>query len=720
MRQLKVEISILALLSLVCIVSFALDMTDEHFNMAREFLNTEQYMEAAEEFKAVVKLESDGSTVGQNAKYWVGQCYFRMGQFDEALSIFDKIIKEYPDSAIVPVTQLMIIRVQREKENEKLRAKRVAASDKKVIIDSKTGVKYIRINSLTDDGKYITGLGSLSPNGKFRILGKRVIPMDGSGEFDLVNIPASRGVWSPDGKKVAFHSEGAIWIIPVYLKTGRPTGVAKKVFDGDYWFDPYFSWSPDSERIVFERRDEEIVSDIWILSVKDGTLTKITDDPIWEGRPVWSSDGKTIVYNKGDDEIWLVSDEGEIPRKIIDYGRPVSWSPDSKWLFYTVRRKPWLFCIDDESSFNITPPNEVGEYLAWSPDGQKIIFLCSPYDWVSSLKVVSASGGPSFELGRGLKLWPYVHFWSPDSKMIITEGEGDSTFWIIPLAGGDAFPLELDVSVIGKPHPRSLSLNRNKLLFAVRQSKKTEELWMVPISLKDARTKGSAVIVFSGLSRPTLGGAWAPDAAKYAVIHKGDIWIASAEGSKPVQITKTPEDEAWPAWSPDGKMIAYTLHLAGKEILQVISVSGGEVTKISDTLDNRQYVWSPDGKELAIVSEDLIFAIPLAGGKNRQILDLRDLNLDDAWGLCWSPDRQHLAFISVKEKDKFDHRIFVVHTEGGEVTELAVDDHGEIWWLYWSPDGKWLSYHSDGDIKARPEEVFWEVNIDELVGKSSD
>ena len=128
MKQAKAATCILVMLCLVWTISAApvcraahstggSETTDEHFDRARGLLNAGRYEEAAKEFEVVVKLTPDGSKVGQNARYWVGQSYFRMGQFDKALSTFEKLIEDHPGSAIVPVAQLMVERVQRYRKD---------------------------------------------------------------------------------------------------------------------------------------------------------------------------------------------------------------------------------------------------------------------------------------------------------------------------------------------------------------------------------------------------------------------------------------------------------------------------------------------------------------------------------------------------------------------------------------------------------------------------
>ncbi len=57
----------------------------------------------------------------------------------------------------------------------------------------------------------------------------------------------------------------------------------------------------------------------------------------------------------------------------------------------------------------------------------------------------------------------------------------------------------------------------------------------------------------------------------------------------------------------------------------------------------------------------------------------------------------------------------MVSEKGDKVIELAADDDNWKDWLYPSPDGKWISYDSEGSVKVRSESSIWEVNVEELV-----
>jgi Tol biopolymer transport system component len=130
------------------------------------------------------------------------------------------------------------------------------------------------------------------------------------------------------------------------------------------------------------------------------------------------------------------------------------------------------------------------------------------------------------------------------------------------------------------------------------------------------------------------------------------------------------------------------------------------------TADKEGFDWSPDGKELAVISDGKILVIPISGGKTREIFDLEEFGIKRVISLSWLPDGKHFAFIGEKEKEC---RVFLVSAKGEKVIELAADDNNWKDWLYPSPDGKWISYDSEGDVKVRSEGSIWEVEVEELV-----
>jgi Tol biopolymer transport system component len=694
-------------------------LADQHFKKAIDLLKQTQYQDAIAEYEKVISLLPD-SEIGLDARYWIGQSYFQMGKHDEALSIFKKLIQEYPGSAIAPVTQLMIARVEKDKEISKASARRDASVDKKTIVDPKTGATYKRIAVLTgkkDVVDYPLGHLILSPNGKFLLFDTLVIPLRSGEPFELTDMPVGYCAWSPDGKKIVFTSRNAIWMIPVSPETARPTSPPKKLLD----YDAPARWSPDSEKISFSRRDEGDDGGIWTLSIKDGTLHQVLNDTIWGNPPIWSPDGKSFVYTRVNREMCIVPAEGGNPRKIVDYGIPISFSFNGKWLFFRQGIRSRLLRLADEHVFEIIPTNGTGAFLAWSPDGKKMINYSSSYDYTCILKVVSTTGGPSFQLGRNLILWPYQHFWTPDSKMIITHGgESYDMFWMIPLEGGEAKPLDIRVQLSGKLVPRSLTRDCKRILL-VDEHKVEEDLFVASVSLKDGQTISDAVLAFEKRDILPVGYGrrdeweWSPDGKKLALVHEGDIWIKPIDKGEPVKITNSPAYETFPVWSPDNKMIAFTVRYneegGDEQSLHIISVSGGKADKILDRAGKELFAWSPDGKELAFIKDGKLSVISIKSGKVREIVDFFNEGFSDWFTcLCWLPDGKHFAFVG-----EGGNKIFLVSAEEGKVIELAADDEGGKNWLYPSPDGKWLSFGSEGFVKTRSQATIWEVEVEDLI-----
>ncbi len=92
---------------------------EQHFEKANELRKLADYDAAITEYEKAIGL-SPKSKIAQNAQYWIGQSYFGAGQFDAALSAFQKLLDEYPASKTIPTTKLMVKQVQRAKKTKSL------------------------------------------------------------------------------------------------------------------------------------------------------------------------------------------------------------------------------------------------------------------------------------------------------------------------------------------------------------------------------------------------------------------------------------------------------------------------------------------------------------------------------------------------------------------------------------------------------------------------
>ena len=92
---------------------------EQHFEKAKELRKAADYDDAITEYQKVMSL-SPKSKIAQDAQYWIGQSYFEARQFDTALTTFQELINEFPDSMVVSTTKQMIERVQQAKKNKSL------------------------------------------------------------------------------------------------------------------------------------------------------------------------------------------------------------------------------------------------------------------------------------------------------------------------------------------------------------------------------------------------------------------------------------------------------------------------------------------------------------------------------------------------------------------------------------------------------------------------
>jgi Tol biopolymer transport system component/tetratricopeptide (TPR) repeat protein len=688
-----------------------------HMRKGNELFRSWDYESAIQEYNDAIKLVPN-TVLAQNAEYCIGQSLFKNERYYAALATFERIVENFPKSPIIPVTELMISQVKYVMNNSNNTEMKKNNSDNNTIVDRETGISYTKIKTFVGKNDWITyatGGFNMSPDGRFIVLENKVVPTDGSDPFALVDMKAWRAVYAPDMKKAAFFADSAIWIIPVSTETGHSIGPPQKLIEGKYKFQSPVSWSPDGDKIVFLRKDEKITNEIWTIAVSNGKLTRICKG---EGSPVWSPDGKTIVFGKNGDT-WVINTKSKEKKMLYKRGSRPQWSSDSKWLYYSKWENSNFYSFENEKNYKFVRPKQVGNFASFTADGKRILFFKPSYNDNWRLKVVSALGGPSFIPASSEPV--YGSQWVADSRRILVQGEdsnGDVLFKIIPLSGGNTVEINIDANIKGKPFPFIASPDLTKIAFSVEREDGKGDLYIIPFSMQKAKTTGPARLIFKGWS----GGAynvtfsWSPDGSKIALIHEDDLWIVPLTGGTPVQITNTPESERWIDWSPDGKKISYLTQSKQTRILHIVSGAGGDSRIVYS--DCHSAHWSPNSKNLAILSSDEMLILSLDGKKLETIAKLKNLGWDDYSGPRYSTDGMNLAFVGYNDDDK--SLIFIYSFESKQITRLAEDNLNDFKYsLRWSPDGKWISYLTEEDVKVRPEGSLWEADFNEVINKVS-
>jgi len=132
-------------------------------------------------------------------------------------------------------------------------------------------------------------------------------------------------------------------------------------------------------------------------------------------------------------------------------------------------------------------------------------------------------------------------------------------------------------------------------------------------------------------------------------VYGGDIWIMPKEGGTALQLTRSPGEESWPKFSPDGKELAFTASYHGNQDVYVLPVTGGVPTRVTyNSFGDRLVDWHPGGEQLLIASKresgrqsfSQFYLVDKEGGlPQKQKIPYGEL-------ASYSPDGKFLAYIT--------------------------------------------------------------------------
>lgn len=393
----------------------------------------------------------------------------------------------------------------------------------------------------------ITGVGSIlaGEGPMWSADGARVLYLSGRGgaalwsvareggapALEARDVPAQLARLAPGGTRVAYLSDRSgnpeIWIQE--LGTGA---AARRLTDLGARINA-LSWSPDGRAIAFSAlRYGQF--DLWTVEVASGRVTRVTSDPRYETYPVWTPDGRRLVYVRSDDrwadhDVMVVPAGGGTPRLVasdrdlFDYGTigtrarfgyPVL-SPDGRQVLFPSHRSGWINYWMASLDGAGTPRPLAAEPAdqsdaTWSPDGRQVAFV-SNRNGTHRVQVVAAAGGapaPVAGTDPGVAGSPA---WSPDGR------------WLAYTQATPTRPQDLHVVPASGGAPRRLTTSIER---AVEATLLTPEKVSYP-------SDGFTIPAY--LYRPPAGAPGGPRHPGVLLIHGGptgqysDGWLAQAQ-----------------------------------------------------------------------------------------------------------------------------------------------------------------------------------------------
>ena len=216
--------------------------------------------------------------------------------------------------------------------------------------------------------------------------------------------------------------------------------------------------------------------------------------------------------------------------------------------------------------------------------------------------------------------------WLPDgSEFVFGSGTlGNLRLWRIAVSNG-AIPKRINLDASNASEP-AISRLGNRLAFAT--AKWDLNIWR--IDLKGPGQKPGVPFRFISSTQLEYYPAFSPDGRRIAFVSQrsgtDEIWICDSDGSKTLQLTSFGGSEIYgPSWSPDSQNIAFTGVLKGmKDDIYSISVNGGAARRLTThAAEDKWPYWSHDGKWIYFSStrsgREEIWKMPSSGGEAVQI-----------------------------------------------------------------------------------------------------
>ncbi|HCM59417.1 MAG TPA: peptidase S41 [Bacteroidales bacterium] len=378
--------------------------------------------------------------------------------------------------------------------------------------------------------------------------------------------------------------------------------------------------------------------DLWIMNADGTNPRRLTVDEGIEGEPCFSPDGRLIAFSAqydGNTDVFVIPVEGGVPVRLTWHPGSDAvrgFTPDGKKVLFISQRAAFtgrysqLFTVGTDGGY----PEQLGipnaYYASWSPDGNRMAYTpLSPVHaqwknyrggtastiWLftfadrSVIKVPQPQGGcnDTHPMWVGDRIY-FLSDRNSEFNLFSCNGSGadirqHTTFTDFPVISASAAPGKIVFEQAGYLHSFDLA--------GGVQAKMKVEIAADLLELRPRYLQGFNYIRSADIS---------PTGSRAAFGFRGEIITLPAEKGDPRNITQTAgSHEKYPAWSPDGKQIAYFSDASGEYQLCIKQQDGKGEPQVFDLPGTGFYAypkWSPDSRRISFTDN----------GRNLWLLDI--------------------------------------------------------------------------------------------------
>lgn len=407
--------------------------------------------------------------------------------------------------------------------------------------------------------------------------------------------------WSPDGKSVAYGSNGKLKRSDLGGGSAQILCDAARIVGGTWGKDGVIVFSPDYNTLLAK---------VSAKGEEPQTLNVTSDDLANErhSNPVFLPDGRHFLFrrvlsnqtgiNLKSMGIWVGSIDSQEIKLVLPDDTTVDFSPEG-WLVY-VRNDSLVAHAFDPGSLAVSGEpitliagqlNARGNVRRFSVSNNGILIWQGSWERDYQLAWFDREGKPAGVVGSPAKISvgqdPHL---SPDGKRLLIKRNPPNSLWVIDLEKGTDLRITSDFGQIPAWSP-----DGTKIVYSRSGA----------VALKASNGLGEAENILPGTVFPY---SWSPDGRFIFCVRRGtktrlDIYTLSTDGErKETLLLSSPFDDRFPQISPDGKWLAYATDDTGNYEIYVQSFSAdgklGSDRKRISTAGGQMPVWRRDGGEL--------------------------------------------------------------------------------------------------------------------------